>query len=217
MHERLKQARERAGFKTIRQAVDRFGWSYPTYAGHENGSRGFKIDTAQRYAKAYRVPVQYLMFGTTKEQLEATLEGAFSSRPKPDFAIHRDGFGEGDVAFVRPEQNPEQINKFQKVAEVLAPDVKSVSFYVSAKNTPSYMLQIDDVLVCDVNPDVKPGDDIIFTRIDPETGAGKTHIATFLPPYLSVAGDKPTMLKYNPDTDAIMAKIVASFRPPEIK
>lgn len=40
-----------------------FGWTYPTYAGHENGSRGVKRDALMRYAKAYGVTIEWMMSG----------------------------------------------------------------------------------------------------------------------------------------------------------
>lgn len=61
--ERLREARERAGFASQSDAIARFGWTPTTYYGHENGSRGFRADTAAEYARAYRVPVDWLLFG----------------------------------------------------------------------------------------------------------------------------------------------------------
>lgn len=62
-NERLKQAREAAGFTSGSDAANRFGWKVPTYLGHENGARNFGVDTAERYARAFRVAVEWLMFG----------------------------------------------------------------------------------------------------------------------------------------------------------
>lgn len=63
MHERLRQARTRAGFQTASDAARRFGWAESAYRHHENGTRGFKMDAAQRYARAFRVPVDWILFG----------------------------------------------------------------------------------------------------------------------------------------------------------
>lgn len=62
-HERLKEAREAAGFKSAAAAVERFGWKGSTYYGHENGSRGVDIETAEGYAKAFKVPAAWLLLG----------------------------------------------------------------------------------------------------------------------------------------------------------
>lgn len=61
--ERLRQARQNAGFESAAEAARRHGWSVPTYSGHENGSRGFTADTAQDYARAFRVSPSWLLYG----------------------------------------------------------------------------------------------------------------------------------------------------------
>ena len=61
--DRLRNARRDAGYASVRAACDAFGYHYPTYAGHENGARDFDFDTAERYAKAYKVDVTWLMSG----------------------------------------------------------------------------------------------------------------------------------------------------------
>jgi len=63
-HDRLRQAREAAGFATAADAARRFGWPAVTYRHHENGTRGFKRDAAIRYARAFRVSPEWLLFGT---------------------------------------------------------------------------------------------------------------------------------------------------------
>lgn len=60
--ERLRQARKLAGFKTMREAAEAHGLDYPTYAGHENGHRGFSHQ-AVRYATLFRVNLIWLMTG----------------------------------------------------------------------------------------------------------------------------------------------------------
>jgi transcriptional regulator with XRE-family HTH domain len=64
IHERLKKARELAGFRKAADAARALGIAYSTYAGHENGVRGaFKIDDAVRYAKRCRVNLEWLLTG----------------------------------------------------------------------------------------------------------------------------------------------------------
>lgn len=60
--ERLKLAREHAGFATATAAAESLGVKYPTYAGHENGSRGV-VRAAERYARRYRVSLDWLLRG----------------------------------------------------------------------------------------------------------------------------------------------------------
>ncbi|MEM6900323.1 MAG: helix-turn-helix transcriptional regulator [Pseudomonadota bacterium] len=60
--DRLKNAREAAGYSSARSACDAFGWKYPTYVGHENGARGFKGE-AENYARVFRVSLEWLLTG----------------------------------------------------------------------------------------------------------------------------------------------------------
>lgn len=64
MHERLRIAREGAGFKTAVDAAAALGVRYPTYAGHENGTNGFRAPTGHLYAKKFKVRFEWLMNGT---------------------------------------------------------------------------------------------------------------------------------------------------------
>lgn len=63
MHERLAQARTEAGFQTKRAAAEAFGISEITYAQHENGTRGFKRDAAEQYARKFHVSLEWLLTG----------------------------------------------------------------------------------------------------------------------------------------------------------
>ena len=61
--ERLKAARERAGFPTAAAAAEAFGWPVSTYRSHENGHRGFPAKRAERYASAFRISPEWLLYG----------------------------------------------------------------------------------------------------------------------------------------------------------
>lgn len=60
---RLQLAREHAGYKSARAAALAMGWVYPTYASHENGLRDFPQKVAEKYARAFRVAPEFIMFG----------------------------------------------------------------------------------------------------------------------------------------------------------
>lgn len=60
--ERLKVAREAAGFKTAKQAAQSLGVSYPTYVQHENGTRGI-VREADLYARRFKVSLDWLLRG----------------------------------------------------------------------------------------------------------------------------------------------------------
>lgn len=62
-HERLRDARITAGFRSARQAAIKFGWIGSTYGSHENGQSGLKIEQAIIYGEAFGVNPQWLVFG----------------------------------------------------------------------------------------------------------------------------------------------------------
>lgn len=62
---RLREARTKAGYGSAADAAEAFGFKYATYAGHENGSRGLRGDALKRYARAYKVPVEWLLTGSS--------------------------------------------------------------------------------------------------------------------------------------------------------
>ena len=69
MSERLRRARKDAGFESAASAAERFHWKPSTYVGHENGLRGFRIDTAQHYARAFKVTPEWLLYGRGEDAL----------------------------------------------------------------------------------------------------------------------------------------------------
>lgn len=60
--ERLQQARRKAGFEQAVDAARAYGWSETTYTSHENGTRGLRPDVAARYAKAFKVSPEWLLY-----------------------------------------------------------------------------------------------------------------------------------------------------------
>lgn len=62
-NDRLRQARERAGFETASAASRRFGWTHSTYASHENGQTAVPVKAAEKYAKAFRVSPAWILTG----------------------------------------------------------------------------------------------------------------------------------------------------------
>lgn len=59
---RLIEARSRR-YSTASDAARAMNIPVPTYSGHENGSRGVPLDAAARYAKFFRVSLDWLVFG----------------------------------------------------------------------------------------------------------------------------------------------------------
>jgi transcriptional regulator with XRE-family HTH domain len=68
--DRLRQAREAAGYESAREAAATLGLSYSTYAGHENGSRGPKREQLMQYARKFKVSTDWLLTGRGQAPVE---------------------------------------------------------------------------------------------------------------------------------------------------
>lgn len=63
-HERLQWLRVNCGkYETAADAAAAHNWNLSTYRSHENGTRGLTKRNAPRYARAYGVPVTWLLHG----------------------------------------------------------------------------------------------------------------------------------------------------------
>src|ERR1700692_4518702 len=69
-HQRLRFAREQAGYARASDAARAMGVEEPTYLGHENGSRGLSR-AAARYARFFRVSLDWLIDGRGEFKLAA--------------------------------------------------------------------------------------------------------------------------------------------------
>lgn len=68
--QRLREARGRK-YPTAKAAIEAFGFVEPTYRSHENGGRGFDVEAAQRYGKAFGVnPIWLLGLGVEADDPE---------------------------------------------------------------------------------------------------------------------------------------------------
>lgn len=59
--DRLRSARQKAGFDSAAEAAQRFGWPEAGYRHHENGTRGFGADAAKKYGRAFKVKPGWLL------------------------------------------------------------------------------------------------------------------------------------------------------------
>lgn len=76
MSDRLRAAREAAGYSTAKEAAEAMGAAFSTYIQHENGIRNFPGDRAKRYARFFRTTPEWLLYGRGKgeSQLPSTAE-----------------------------------------------------------------------------------------------------------------------------------------------
>ena len=77
---RLREARTRAGFDHAIDAAIAMGIHQNTYRAHENGQNDYDEKYAVRYAKRFRVPVGWLLFGEPGE-IDISPEGQEPSSP----------------------------------------------------------------------------------------------------------------------------------------
>lgn len=63
IHERLKRARKEAGYETAAAACRAFGFNENTYGANERGTAPYGREAAVRYARAFRVSVEWLLTG----------------------------------------------------------------------------------------------------------------------------------------------------------
>jgi hypothetical protein len=59
--ERLRKAREKAGYGSAADAAAAFGWGESGYRHHENGTRTFGADAAKKYGRAFKVKPGWLL------------------------------------------------------------------------------------------------------------------------------------------------------------
>lgn len=62
-HDRLRWARESAGFKTAAEFVKAHNLELGTYRHHENGTRGLRPSVARKYASLLGIDIKWLQFG----------------------------------------------------------------------------------------------------------------------------------------------------------
>lgn len=73
-HERLRAAREAAGYETAKAAAEAMGASVATYLQHENGTRGLSRDRAQRYARFLKSTPEWLLYGRGDQPTQSSGE-----------------------------------------------------------------------------------------------------------------------------------------------
>ena len=79
--DRLKEAREVAGFAGPTEAAENFGWNKNTYKSHENGIRGISTKKARQYARGLRTTPEWILYergpgplnGVPKENTEGQI------------------------------------------------------------------------------------------------------------------------------------------------
>lgn len=61
--DRLRAARIKADFTSVKEAAEALGMKYQTYAAHENGNRAILQEDLAKYARRYHVSIDWLVTG----------------------------------------------------------------------------------------------------------------------------------------------------------
>jgi transcriptional regulator with XRE-family HTH domain len=115
--DRLRRAREKAGFKSARAAAIAHGWNPSTYASHENGQTQVPIDAAKIYAKAFKANASWIVLGDLEDQLGSGLAGlqaTLAEQIEKEAAAHADAFPSNAPYLQKID------NRLREVADMIA-------------------------------------------------------------------------------------------------
>lgn len=149
--ERLRRARVKAGYETATDAANFLGVSPPTYASHENGSRGVTADRARRYARAFKVDPEWILYGRGDEKGDesAALDGGDDRDLVPVYDVQASA---GDGVTIYDEQAVAQLafppGYLSKLTAANPKDLKIISVKGDSM-LPT--LADDDVVMLDVS------------------------------------------------------------------
>lgn len=154
---RLRLAREAAGFSSIREAVERFGLNYATYAGHENGHRGIRPDVLRSYAHHFKVDPGWLLDGNG----DAPIAGIDAIKPATT------GFSEPEVKPFQP-RSAGHGKIVEQLAASLAPGARHLMIYIAQRDFSPFSILMGDALV--IGTPLRPSDgDIVIANLSDGT------------------------------------------------
>ena len=190
-HERLRQARIKAGFRHASDAANAIGVTASTYRAHENGQNEFHLDEAKRYGRKFAVNPLWLL-GEEGEDLviagEAIAPTLETGPSQPNGVIKGRVEGEGKRIPVYGQAvggvDGEFMMNGNVLFEVLAPPVIShiSKAYAVSVAGDSMSPRYEDGEICFVDPSrrVKKGDYVIAQIRLEEHGAPLAYVKRFL-------------------------------------
>lgn len=163
--ERLTQARIDAGFDRREDAVSRFGWKYPTYSAHENGSRGVKKPDILKYAKAFGVSSEWLLFG--KGDLNVTY----------DLPSGTDANAAGMAEAAEPYLPPTDTMRLDldRLGRHFAAGGAHITTYQAARDIPGFSVLRGDILLIDLKNQTPATGQLALAQLANGSG-GRTEI-----------------------------------------
>lgn len=200
---RLRELRTRAKRSASELSIAA-GLSKNTVAEIENNpTRSPRLEAVQSLARELGVSLSYLA--------EGKIENARS-----------DGFEESDAQqwdLPPPAgQRPDLIDTTNRLLRTLAPEARNPTSYRLVKGAAGFGLLSGDVLVVDLKARPENGDLVLATVADLSTGHATTVLRRLMAPYLISSeyheGEPP--LVADGARTAVVGKVVASFRAPQI-
>lgn len=183
-HQRLRQAREKAGFQSAQAAAEALGMSPSTYRAHENGQNDFDLEYAETYAAKFGSNAIYLLTGDKAVSIE-------EKNPKilevPNAFVRGNVVGEGRMIPVYGRAVGGVDGEFEMngsiLYHVMAPPVLSEvrGAYAVAVAGDSMSPRYEDGEVCFVDPTrrVKKGDYVIVQIRLEENGPLLAYVKRF--------------------------------------
>lgn len=160
--ERLRAARLESGFATATEACKHFGWKQPTYAGHENGLRGFKRKDAEKYADAFSVTPEWLLFGKR--------DRSFEQQPSVSRA-----FSEPDVTAFHPPTDRSR-TALMHILDAFGTVARHPVSYRLNRHIPGLLLSSGDLAICDLYARPTSGQIVLVQVANEDTGEGETRL-----------------------------------------
>lgn len=157
---RLRSARRAAGYDSASEAAETFGWGVAGYRHHENGTRGYGLDAAKKYGRAFRVKPGWLL----------GVEGVDNGKPTDFISSEKLTVGSSVAAGVWREPT-EDFTMIEIDTPAPVKNVTRFGFVVEGHSMdlhyePGTILDCVSIFSNGVDPE--PGDHVIVERIRPD-------------------------------------------------
>lgn len=202
---RLRWARERdKRYSTPTEAARAFGWTVPTYLGHENGDRNPSRDAAKRYAEAYKVPWAWILEGGPPPDRNSGFSEPAAPAPLPrakmepaslfggplDVPVWASAAAGDDGAIVLVPDPIDYVRRSERMLSVRNPFAFNV---IGSSMSPA--IEHGNLVV--INPSVvaTPGDDCVFIHEGPDG------MLALVKRYLRPGSEQWRVRQFNPAKD----------------
>jgi phage repressor protein C with HTH and peptisase S24 domain len=197
---RLRQAREKAGFRYASDAANALGMTASTYRAHENGQNEFYLDEAKLYGKKFKVDPLWLM--AEDAILPTPPEPAANQNDSPNATIGAKVIGRGRKIKVYGRAVGGVDGEFEMNGSVLyetmaPPIISDISdAYAVQVSGDSMSPRYEDGEICFVDPKrrVKKGDYVIVQIQTEEHGLKLAYVKRFV----RQNSEELVLLQFNP-------------------